>query len=204
MPDGDIIHRSLPRLYQRPYRFLCEGKATDAECSQALLRALKRDLQKVGNAVARTAFVIGDAIELARANPRGFDAAAANATIDATLQAVRCPSAHREGLRDAARDVVHDLRYGGDGGGRNLGTEVFQRFAVRRAESQFESRVPLTDVHHNGADPGEIEGRVRAMAPDVRRAAAAFARKVALGGSVGDFRLPPQRRRPVSLEENLL
>lgn len=204
MPDGDIIHGRLPRLYQRPYRFLCEGKATDAECSKALQRALKRDLQKAGDDVARAALVVGDAIERARSGPDGFDAASANAAVDAALRVVPCPSAHREGLRDAARDAVQALRYGDDGGAGDLGAEVYRRFAVRRAESQFEARVPLTDGHHNGADPVEIEGRVRAMAPDVGRAASAFARKVASGGSVSDFRLPPQRRRPVSLEENLL
>ena len=204
MPDGDIIHDRLPRLYQRPYRFLCEGKAEDDECSKALQRALKRDLQKAGDALAHAALVVGDAIDRVRSRPGEFDAAAANGAVDEALRSVHCPSAHREGLRDAARDVVQDLRYGDDGRAVNHGEEVYRRLAVRRAESQFEARVPLTDTHHNGADPVEIEGRIRAMAPDVERAASAFARKVAGGGSVSGFRLPPKRRRPVSLEENLL
>ena len=204
MPDGDIIHDRLPRLYQRPYRFLCEGKAEDDECSKALQRALKRDLQKAGAALAHAALVVGDAIDRVRSRPGEFDAAAANGAVDEVLRSVHCPSAYREGLRDAARDVVQDLRYGNDGRAVNHGEEVYRRLAVRRAESQFEARVPLTDAHHNGADPVEIEGRIRAMAPDIERAASAFARKVAAGGSVNEFRLPPQRRRPVSLEENLL
>ena len=204
MPDGDIIHKSLPRLYQRPYRFLCEGKAEDDECSKALQRALKHDLQKAGDVLAQAALVVGDAIDRVCSQPGDFDAAAANVAVDEALRAIGCPSAHREGLRDAARDVAQGLRYGDAGGARDSGEEVYRRFAIRRAESQFEARVPLTDAHHNGANPVEIEGRVRAMAPDIERAASAFARKVASGGSVSEFRLPPKRRRPVSLEENLL
>lgn len=204
MPDGDIIHKSLSKLYQRPYRFLCEGKATDAECSTAFLRAFKRDLQKVGDAVAQAALVAGDALSHARAMPGGFDTVSANHAVDDALRAVRCPSAHQEGLRDAARDVAQGLRYGSGGGTDDLGAEVYRRFALRRAESQFEARVPLTDAHHNGASPVDIEGRIRAMAPEIGRAVFAFARKVTTGGSVNDFRLPPQRRQPVSLEENLL
>jgi hypothetical protein len=41
MPDGDIVHNTLGRLYQKPYKWLCEGTATNDECARELLRSLK-------------------------------------------------------------------------------------------------------------------------------------------------------------------
>lgn len=35
MPDGDIVHNRLRRVYQKPYIWLCEGKATSDECARA-------------------------------------------------------------------------------------------------------------------------------------------------------------------------
>ena len=49
MPDGDILRNGFRRLYQKPYKWLCDGKADDEECSQAALRALKQDLIKKGD-----------------------------------------------------------------------------------------------------------------------------------------------------------
>lgn len=204
MPDGDIIHDRLSGLYWRPYRFLCEEKATEAECSRALQRALKRDLQKLGDSVAHAALVVGDVIESITTGSNVFDPVAANQAVDDVLRSVRCSSAHLEMIRDAARDVTQSIRYGDNVDAGSLGSEVYRRFVLRRAESQFEARLPLSLVHHDGADPVELLGRVRSMAPDLERAASMFARKVASGGSVSEFRVPLQRRQPVSLDENLL
>jgi hypothetical protein len=49
MPDGDVIRNSLKRFYKKPYKWLCEGKATTDECAQAVMEALKKDLIQNGN-----------------------------------------------------------------------------------------------------------------------------------------------------------
>ena len=49
MPDGDIVHDRLRRLYHKPYKWLCQGKATSDECARAVLGKLKKDIQNKGN-----------------------------------------------------------------------------------------------------------------------------------------------------------
>lgn len=49
MPDGDIVHSRLRRLYQKPYKWLCEGTATSDECARAVLEKLKQDIQAKGD-----------------------------------------------------------------------------------------------------------------------------------------------------------
>lgn len=209
MPDGDIIHDSLPRIYQRPYRWLCEGKKDDADCSKALQQAIKWDLQKAGDPFATAALVVGDAINRACAVTGGLDAARANQAVDTALQEVYGPSMYREAFRDAARDVVQDLRYGRAEPPQDVGALLYARFVCRLADSQFESRVPLAPTHHNGANPIEIETRIRSMAPAVERMAAHLGRQVSAGQLVDELRLPPQKRPSAKssddwLSENLL
>lgn len=205
MPDGDIIHKALPRIYQRPYRYLCEGKADDAECSKALQRAIKRDLQKAGDPFATAALVAGDLLARACSRPQGFDPGEANRLVDASLRTVHGPDRYREAFRDGVRDVVQGLRYGTADVPQDMGAALYSRFVCRLADAQFESRVPMTDAHHNGAHPVEVESRIRSMAPDVERAAAQFGKQISAGASVEKLRLPPQKSPPpVSLDENLL
>ena len=49
MPDGDIVHNRLRRLYQKPYKWLCDGKATSDECARAVLEKLKQDIKDKGD-----------------------------------------------------------------------------------------------------------------------------------------------------------
>lgn len=44
MADGDIVHGRLRKLYQKPYKWLCGGKATSNECARVVLEKLKQDI----------------------------------------------------------------------------------------------------------------------------------------------------------------
>lgn len=46
MADGDIIHGSLGYLYQKPYKWLCEEKASSQECAKVLMKALLKDIKR--------------------------------------------------------------------------------------------------------------------------------------------------------------
>ena len=45
MPDADIVHDNLPRLYHMPYRDLCEGKDSPQECAWTMMKALLKDIK---------------------------------------------------------------------------------------------------------------------------------------------------------------
>ncbi|MCP2727882.1 hypothetical protein NJ959_05240 [Symplocastrum sp. BBK-W-15] len=49
MPDGDIVHNRLRWGYQKPYKSLCEGKASTSERARALIKSLKEDLKQKGD-----------------------------------------------------------------------------------------------------------------------------------------------------------
>jgi len=40
MADGDIVHKKLPGLDQKPYKSLCEDKASNEECTRDIIKAL--------------------------------------------------------------------------------------------------------------------------------------------------------------------
>lgn len=76
MPDGDIVHSKLPRIYQKLYRWLCEGKANTTECGRVAMEALKRDLMKKGDLPVMLAKRMGESLE------RAINDASENSSVD--------------------------------------------------------------------------------------------------------------------------
>ena len=62
MPDGDIVHSRLRRLYQKPYKWLCEGTATSDECARALLEKLKQDIKAKGDLPVALSQAMADSV----------------------------------------------------------------------------------------------------------------------------------------------
>lgn len=52
MPDGDRIHPGLARQYQKVYKQICEGQFSNVSLAHEATEALKRQLQKGGDAPA--------------------------------------------------------------------------------------------------------------------------------------------------------
>ncbi|MDY7020884.1 MAG: hypothetical protein SWJ54_05900 [Cyanobacteriota bacterium] len=63
MPDGDIVHSQVPRLYQKPYQWICEGKASSNECAWVLMGATMREIKNKGAAPILLAKRIGEQLK---------------------------------------------------------------------------------------------------------------------------------------------
>lgn len=205
MPDGDLIHNKIPHLYKKPYQYLCEGKATDADCSWALQDALRKELKKGGDAPVEAALRVGAAITEASITPLGFKAAEVNIQVDRVLQYISIPSREKELIRGAARDLVQCLRYGSSDNVGEAEVEVCRRYFLGKLDAAFTERIPQIPSHHMDADPVELQRRVRTCRPDLEKAAVAFAKQACKTGSVKGLRRPSRAHvKAVSLDEDLL
>ena len=205
MPDGDLTNTTFKARYRHLFRVLCQGKE-DSECRIVAAIALKRDLQDMGDEVARSALAIGDAIERFVNQHLGIDALRINQIVDNVIIQTQCPTRHQELLRAAGRDVVQDYRYGEAQHYADVGALVYKRMALRRFGEQFEDRVADQKLPlYNNANPAEIESRVRSMASSIDHTANSLARQVAAGKPVAKLRRPTIDTGKVQLRtDNLL
>lgn len=105
MPDGDIVHGKLPGLYQKPYKWICEGKASNNECVGALMRALMRDLKKKDAAPVVLAKRIGEQLKLSIHN--GSQSwGVLSQQLDQIARQAECPPLAASKIEDKTRYVV--------------------------------------------------------------------------------------------------
>lgn len=168
MPDGDIIHSRLGRLYQKPYQQLCEGKATDEECVTAILQALKQDLMRQGNLPIRLAQSISkklaQAINTAGDN-KAVDWPALSLKLDQLGRKFDGPPYIKELVLDVGKQIIGDFRYGREANTMQLSSMILQRYMNGVCQSAFQGRISLTNEHYAGADHAALSRRIEAIQP---------------------------------------
>jgi hypothetical protein len=203
MPDGDIVHGKLPGLYQKPYKWICEGKANKNECVGALMGALMRDLKKKGAAPVVLAKRIGE--QLKQAIDNGSQSwGVLSQQLDQIARQAECPHYLKELVLKASKDVLHDFRYGQVRDTSNLSEVIVGRYIQEMYRSRFEQRIPLTSEHHAGVDNAIVMERVEAMRSDVFAGIDKCAKKATEQGDVANLRLPRRQKvKEIDLEEDL-
>lgn len=209
MPDGDIVHNKLRRLYQKPYKWLCEGKATTDECAQVAMEALKKDLIKKGNLPVILAQSM--AASLVQAISTGGENgsvnwAALNVEFDRLIQQTDGRPDLKELTFRAGKSVLHDLRYGQEVDIENASALILKRYMNEVYESEFKERVPLASEHHSGTDEVTLNQRVKDIEPALFVAIHQWANKADANGNIEKLRLPRRRHQlnEIDLNENLL
>lgn len=115
MPDGDIVHSKLKRLYRKPYKWLCEGAADSEECARALLTNLKRDLQARGNLPIVLSQAMADMIEQTISSPKTAkesDFVKLSREFDNIAQQADGSPDLKELVLRAGKGYLNDLRHG--------------------------------------------------------------------------------------------
>ncbi|MBE9126582.1 MULTISPECIES: hypothetical protein [unclassified Coleofasciculus] len=208
MPDGDIVHSRLARLYQKPYQWLCEGKADRNECARVTREALKRDLMRKGDLPVMLAKRMGESLERAinDAGENGsVDWAALNREFDTLAGQVDGRPDLKELTLRAAKGVLHDLRYGREIDVDNASEAILKQYMYEVYESDFKERIPLTSEHHAGIDEVTLTGRIEEIQADILTAISKWAKKATETQSVANLRLPRRPElKPVDLDEDLL
>ena len=170
MPDGDIIHSRLTRLYQKPYQWLCEGKANTNQCARIVLKALKRDIKRKGNLPVMLAKQMGESLEqtIKNAGDSGsVDWTALNLEFDRLAQKTDGPHYLKTLVLNAGKSFINDLRYKREVDTNSSSEEILKRYLYNLWESEFKERIPLTVEHHAGIDEVILNRRIEEIQPDI-------------------------------------
>jgi hypothetical protein len=208
MADGDICHNRLALLYQKPYKWLCEGKASSDECTKLTMRALKKDLKIKGDLPVLLAQRMGERVSQiiggdSESNTTNWTAL--NKDLERLAQQADGAPYLKELVLRAAKVVLHDLRYERDIHADNTSEAILWHYMTAVYESGFQERIPLTSEHHAGVDETTLATRIGQMEPDIHAVISAWAKKANTDGNLGSLRLPPRRQvKNVDLNEDLL
>lgn len=208
MTDGDIVHDRLRRLYQKPYKWLCEGKATSNECARVLLEKLKQDIKDKGDLpVILTQSMADRLVQATSTNDElgSEDWAALSMKFDRLVQQSNGRPDLKELALRAGKSVLHDLRYGQEVDVGNASVIILERYMNEVYESEFKERVPLTPKHYAGVDQATLSKRIKGIQPNIKIGINKFAKDAINKQSVAKLSLPRRSlRRAIDLDENLL
>lgn len=208
MVDGDIVHDRLRRLYQKPYKWLCEGKATSNECARVLLEKLKQDIKDKGDLpVILTQSMADRLVQATSTNDElgSKDWAALSMEFDRLVQQSNGRPDLKELALRAGKSVLHDLRYGQEVDVGNASVIILERYINEVYESEFKERVPLTPKHYAGVDQATLSKRIKGIQPNIKIGINKFAKDAINKQSVAKLSLPRHSlRRAIDLDEDLL
>jgi hypothetical protein len=206
VPDGDIVHDKLPRRYLKAYAVLCEGKLTREEIAHSILRALKRDIQKTGDAPVQLAKRLAAHIERLVGCGTDVDWIAVGTLLDReSAQDADCSCRDKELLIGAARSCLRAPRYGQRITSEGVSETIIEQYILGKYRADFEDRVPLTRKHHVSSDQSTLDDRLLGVRPSIERAISEWAKTLGATGDAKKIRMPRQSRvEPIELAEDLL
>jgi len=209
MPDGDIVHSKLSGLYQKPYKWLCEGKANSSEYAWVVKDALIRDIKtNYGIVAVKYAKQMGEMLRQMMKNVSQHSSvnwAALSTEIDRQVGQAKVKHHVQELLRRAAKGILHEFRYNHTAETSNLPEAVVKRLFQEIYKSNFEQRIPLTSNHHADVDNATITERVEALSSDILGEISKWASKATADGDVKNLRRSPRKKvKEIDLDEDLL
>lgn len=208
MPDGDIFHSKLRRLYQKPYKWLCEGTATSDECARVVLKKLKQDIKTKGDLPVALSQVMAASVAQIISNPeeaREGDFAKLSMEFDALTQEADGRPDLKELTLRAGKGFLNNLRNGREVDINHVSEAILGRYMHEVYESEFKERIPLTSEHHAGVTQGILEKRIEAMQPSIDSGIQKFAQNAIRNRSVAMLSMPRRSsRKAINLDEDLL
>jgi hypothetical protein len=208
MADGDIVHSGLRRLYQKPYKWLCEGTATSDDCARVALQKLKQDIQAKGDlpivlsqAMAASVAQIISNLEAAREG----DFTKLSMEFDNLVQQADGSPYIKELVLRAGKGYLNDLRNGREVDVTHTSEAIWRRYVHEVYEAEFKERIPLTSEHHAGVTQKTLEERIKAMQPSIDFGIQKFAQNAIRNQSVAKLSMPRRSsRKAIDLDEDLL
>ena len=205
MADGDIF-RKLGRIYQKSYKWLCEGKASSTECARTVIKALKQDLKIKGNLPIILAQQMGEKLKQIFGDITGLNCINWGVVNKEIEKIVQVDGRHdlKELILRAGKKFIQDVRYGEAVDINSASEAIVKNYIYEVYESRFKECMPLTDKHYTGIDNVTLEGRINKMQPDVMTGINALAKKASIDGSVEKLRLPNRRQvTKIDMDEDL-
>lgn len=206
MADGDIIHSRLGGIYQKPYKWLCEGKATIDECAHVLMQAFKKDIVRKGDLPVQLAQTMAEILDRAISAAENSPVNWAGLTLEFDKLVQQADGSHRlkEVVRLTGKSLLHDFRYGQYIDSSNTIETFLHRYMKTVYESEFKERVPLTSTHHDGIDQATLSKRIGEIKPIIDDVIGKWAKTAIKHHSIEKLPIPHRSaQKPIDLNEDL-
>jgi DNA polymerase III epsilon subunit-like protein len=208
MTDGDIVHKKLPGLYQKPYKSLCEGKASNEECTREIIKALRCDLKKKGSLAIKLAQQMAVSVE------KFLDNASEDCNINWSALNYECEKlvqkshgAHylKELILRAQKSLAHNIRYGNLHINGNFSEKFVYQYMMEVYKAEFKERIPLTSEHYERIRPEKLYAKIEEAEKEIDSTVRRWA-KIAIKDETFDkIRLPKLRHtKEPDMNEDLL
>lgn len=207
MPDGDVI-RGLQHIYQKPYKELFEGKATNDECTRSLIKSLQKDIKNKGDIPINLAKSMHEVSTQFIRDAGGIifvDWAVLRRELNRLVeQSDGAPNLKELALR-AGINVIHDLEYGVEVDICNMSVVIVERYFYEVYESEFKERIPLDAEHHNGIYQSTLLDRIEEIQPKINIVINKWAKEAIKNQSVAKLSLPRRSfQKVIDMDEDLL
>jgi hypothetical protein len=140
MADGDIVHNKLKRIYQKSYKDLCEGKASNSECVRSVVNALRQDLQKKGDLPIKLVQNMVEKLRQTLVESDGnifVDWPKLNREFEQIVQKVDGRPDLKELTLRAGKNFLHKYRYGLVAGIENASATIMQQYMNQDSRNVF-------------------------------------------------------------------
>ncbi|OLP17692.1 hypothetical protein BST81_15345 [Leptolyngbya sp. 'hensonii'] len=152
MPDGDIVHSRLRRLYQKPYKWLCEGTATSDECARAVLEKLKQDIKAKGDLPILLAQAMAASVAQIISNLEGSresDFAKLSVEFENLVQQADGSPYIKELILRAGKGDLNDLRSGREVDITHTSEAIWRRFSKGGKETLWLTTFSTILIYEN-------------------------------------------------------
>ncbi|MEZ4885350.1 MAG: hypothetical protein R3E32_11530 [Chitinophagales bacterium] len=204
MPDGDIIHSKLSGRYQKPYKLLCEDKLDNEICADAIIMALKKDIQKIGNTPIDSLKKMALLIEAKQNMIHNRQIHPLTKELETILKGYTLSTKIREILMSVSHSIIHECKYGFTGDVNDIQKKIVEKYMTEIYETSFKSILETTSSHYEDADNTMIQRKIQEITPLIKDTIIVWAHKSNSTNSVEKLRKLSRKKVSIDLKEDLL
>lgn len=203
MPDGDIVKVKVSNLYRNPCKIIMEDKQDNSKCKRFLLTALKKEVQKRGNApieaIKNLSHILSKDYDSINSMESTVYEWMSKNLVDYDL------SANTVGLlRRSVNVLTHELRYEGIDSSVCMASELYKKYIISIHEHSFTSVIQSTPQKNLDLPKEYLLSKISDLNCDMNHTIELWSNKLSESLSVDKLRLPNRKRNKPTLEENLL
>lgn len=190
MPDGDLVHKGLTRVYQEPYIQICEEQFGDEDIAQNLGDAVWKDIKSSSDQLLSFFQEVAARCKWIQENLmfETIDWQQESDQIEEQKRNVYMDVRLRSLAESACKEQINELQYGMPSS-QTFYTDILTKYMWNVCRANFQERIPLTETHHNGAGLEYIYERLETMRPFLHLRFSQYAELIQRHGT---FRIPKQ------------
>jgi hypothetical protein len=190
MPDGDLVHEGLARVYQKPYMQICDGQFGDEKIAKELGDAIWKDIRNSSDTLLSFFQEVAARCKWIQENLmfETIDWQQESDQIGEQKRHVYMDVRLRNLAESACKDQINELQHGMSPS-QAFYTDILTKYMWNVCRANFQERIPLTETHHNGASTEDIYERLETMRPFLHLRISQYAEEIQ---RYGTFHIPKQ------------